>query len=132
MSEAVATTFTSPDTLSDKVTLLDQVDSFYVHLHDTHLADDSNGGVSVRDFCYPPFDPRHFGRYPPLHADSVWTEHTVLQPYSGQECKLDVGDKVMVRRPDIIIQDGMLVCRRAGDHLPNNIYSLPNWILKAP
>ena len=126
----MATTFITPHHLSNTITLLDQVDSFYVHLHDTHLA--APEGVSVRDFCYPPFDPRHFGRYPPLHHDSVWTEHTVLQAYSGQECRLDVGDRVMVQRPDIIIQDGMLVCRRADDHLPNNIYSLPNWILKAP
>jgi hypothetical protein len=89
-------------------------------------------GVKVRDFFYPPYEPRHFGIYPSLNPFETWNPRIVRRPFKNEQCLLLPGDEILVKQANIMFEDGMMVCRLVNDHLPNNTFSVPVWILKEP
>lgn len=108
------------------------VDALYLHIERT-INPSSASDISVRDFCFPLYDPRHWGRYPPPGDRLVvWVERRVVDgaDWRGRECRLRGGDRVLVDEAAVSMQEGMVVGKRATDHLPNNVFAMPISILE--
>ncbi len=113
----------------DKWSLLDLINAFYLHIERlvNPLKPDQ---IMSRDFAFPMYDPRHFGRHPPSKK-YTWRLYTLTQSLKTPNELLKEGEEVLVREGcHEDSERDMRVIRRADDHLPNKYILVPSCLLK--